>query len=195
LDTTSADADAEAPTLACPYRFDDVDYRSPHARPIAELAEAGVVQGHADGTFAPAEGVTRAQLASFLGRAADIEPAGGETEFSDVPVGHTHAGYIQALADAGIVSGYADGTFRPSQVVRRDQAAALIARWLDLDPVDTDRFTDIAGITHRGLINALADVEVARGTGDGSTYAPARTLQRDQVASLLHRALEVADAS
>lgn len=195
LDTTSTGADADAPTPACPYRFDDVDYRSPHAPAINELAEAGIVQGRPDGTFAPAERVTRAQLASFLGRAAGIEPASGETEFSDVPADHTHAGFIQALADADIIGGYADGTFRPSQVVRRDQAAALIARWLDLDPVDTDRFTDIAGITHRGLINALADVEVARGTGDGSTYSPARTLQRDQVASLLHRALEVADAS
>lgn len=195
LDTTSAEADPDAPMLDCPNRFPDVDYRSPHARPITELADAGIVQGRKDGTFAPAEGVTRAQLASFLGRAADIEPATGETDFSDVPADHTHAGYIQALADADVISGYDDGTFRPSEVVRRDQAAALIARWLGLDPVDTDRFTDIAGLTHRGLINALADAEVARGTGDGTTYSPARTLQRDQVASLLHRALEVADAS
>ncbi|MBS3942234.1 MAG: S-layer homology domain-containing protein [Actinobacteria bacterium] len=193
--TTGAGADADAPVLDCPYRFDDVNYRSPHARPITELAEAGVVMGRNDGTFAPAEGVTRAQLASFVGRAAGIEPATGETEFSDVPADHTHAGYIQALADAEVISGYDDGTFRPSQVVRRDQAAALIARWLGLDPVDTDRFTDIAGRTHRGLINALADAGVAYGTGDGSTYSPARTLQRDQVASLLHRAFEVATAS
>lgn len=194
-DTTSAGAAADATPLDCPYRFSDVDYRSPHARPISELAEAGIVQGRTDGTFAPARGVTRAQLASFLGRAAGIEPATGETDFSDVPSDHTHAGYIQALADADVISGYDDGTFRPSQVVRRDQAAALIARWLDLDPVDTDRFTDIAGRTHRGLINALADAGIARGTGDGTTYSPGRTLQRDQVASLLHRALEATDAS
>ena len=195
LDTTSADADAGVTTLDCPHRFADVDYRSPHARAITELAEAGIVQGRPDGTYAPAEGVTRAQLASFLGRAADVEPATGDTDFPDVPAGHTHAGYIQALADAGIIAGYDDGTFRPSQVVRRDQAAALIARWLELEPVTTDRFTDIAGNVHRGHINALADAEVAYGTGDGSTYAPARTLRRDQIASFLHRGVQVADAS
>ncbi|MFA9445990.1 S-layer homology domain-containing protein [Egicoccus sp. AB-alg6-2] len=193
-EVTTAGAQRGATAPACPFRFDDVDYRSTHARAIAALAEAGIIEGRRDGSFAPAAGVTRAQLATFIGRAAGIEPAGGATGFSDVPASYVHAGYIKALAEAEVINGYPDGSFRPTQVVRRDQAAALIARWLELSPVATDRFTDVAGLEHRQLINALADAGVARGTGSGATYSPARTLQRDQIASLLYRAVEVVDA-
>jgi len=76
--------------------------------------------------------------------------------------------------------------------VRRDQAATIIASWLGLDPVAEDVFTDTAGNTHRQLINALAEVGVARGT-TAATYAPADPLRRDQVASFLQRALAYGD--
>ncbi|GGI09143.1 S-layer homology domain-containing protein [Egicoccus halophilus] len=193
-ETTIDSAVAGAPNPSC-LRFPDVVPGSAHAQSIAVLDAAGIIAGRTDGTFAPRAGVTRGQLASFLGRASGITPASGPTRFTDVPANATHAGYIEALAEEGIVFGYSDDTFRPGQLVRRDQSAALIARWLDLDPVDTDRFTDIAGIQHRQQINALRDAEVAFGTGDGTTFTPGATMRRDQVASLLWRALQVADAS
>ncbi|MFW5933683.1 MAG: hypothetical protein ACOCT8_03020, partial [Actinomycetota bacterium] len=63
-----------------------------------------------------------------------------------------------------------------------------------LDPVDEDRFDDIADTVHREAINALAEVEVARGTEDGD-YLPARAIRRDQTASLVLRALRLADSA
>lgn len=60
---------------------------------------------------------------------------------------------------------------------------------LELDGHRQDRFGDISGSTHRAMINALADVEVARGSADGD-YHPRRDLRRDQMASLLVRALQ-----
>jgi hypothetical protein len=52
-----------------PPPYDDVDADGTHAEPIAAVTEAGIAAGYDDGTFRPAEPVTRAQMAAFLARA------------------------------------------------------------------------------------------------------------------------------
>jgi hypothetical protein len=188
----AAGASDALPVLDCPFRFPDVDYASTHAKAIDRLAREGVMAGRADGTFQPTGSLTRGQLAAIVARAGGIEPASGD-RFSDV-AGHTHEGAIYALADAGIVDGYADGTFRPAAPVSRGQVAAILVRWLELDPVDEDAFTDVAGTAHRRAINALAEAGIARGTTDGR-YLPGATIRRDQAASLLSRTLDVLASS
>jgi hypothetical protein len=190
-DVTAADASDDVPSFDCPFRFPDVDYGSTHARAIDALARQEIMGGRTDGTFAPAAELTRAQLASIVARAAGLPPATGD-RFSDVE-GSTHEGAIYALAEEGILDGYQDGTFRPSVAVQRDQAAAILARWLELAPVEVDAFSDIAGTTHRRRINALAGIDVALGTADGR-YLPGRTIRRDQAASLLSRTLQHLEA-
>ena len=192
--TVTTDGVSDAPVEVVCTPFADVDFRSPHARPITELTAREVIEGYGDGTFRPGAAVTRAQLAALIGRAGGFTPATGPTDFPDVAASQAHAGWIQALADADVVRGFQDGTFRPGETVRRDQAAAILTRWLELAPREADAFTDLAANVHRRDINALAHVEVARGTGDG-TYDPARLLQRDQIASLLFRALEFQDGA
>jgi hypothetical protein len=181
------------PTFDCSYP--DVDEDNVHRGAIEELTSRGILAGRADGTFGPAADVTRGQLAAIVARAAQLEPVepADEDAFSDVD-GHTHEGAIYALADAEIVAGFEDGTFRPNASVRRDQAASLLARWLELAPVAEDQFSDIAGNTHRQQINALAEIDVALGTADGE-YLPGRSIRRDQTASLVLRALEVAEGA
>jgi hypothetical protein len=123
-----------------------------------------------------------------LARAAEVEPVEGE-RFDDT-AGSPHEGAINALADADVIAGYPDGTFRPSEAVRRDHVAALIGRWLELEGVEEDRFVDLDDTIHAPLINALADVDVARGDADGR-FHPRRDIRRDQTASLVLRALDV----
>jgi hypothetical protein len=189
VDVDAAGASDALPVVDCPFRFPDVDYSSAHARSIDRLAREGIMGGRADGTFDPGGSLTRGQLAAIVARTAGLEPTGAGDRFSDVE-GTTHARAIHALADAGIVSGYADGTFRPGLSVQRGQVAAIIARWLELDPVEQDAFTDVAGTTHRRAINAVAGIGVARGLPDGR-YLPGATIRRDQAASLLSRTLDV----
>ena len=187
---SAAGASDTTPRFDCP-SFPDVAESNVHAGAVSELARRGVIAGRTDGSFQPAADLTRGQLAAVVTRAAGLEPVDGG-QFSDVD-GHTHEDDIDALADAEVINGYPDGTFRPDLPVRRDQAAAILARWLELAPVDDDQFDDILGNTHRQQINALAEVDVARGTDDGR-YLPDRSIRRDQAASLVLRALRVVEA-
>ena len=192
LTVTADGAAADAPSLDCPTRFSDVDYAgSVHASAILELTGDGVISGRADGTFRPTSAISRGQFATWLAGVAGIDD-GDEHGFTDVD-GSVHAGAIAALAEAGVVDGYGDGTFRPGTPVTRAHAAAILARWLGLDPVEDDAFDDIADSTHRTAINAAADAGVVRGR-DGA-YQPDTSLRRDQAASLLHAAGGLASAS
>ncbi|MTV24985.1 hypothetical protein FTX61_06080 [Nitriliruptoraceae bacterium ZYF776] len=170
--------------------FRDVPAGNPHAGAIAELVARGITQGKTPTTFDPSGSVTRAQLATFVARALELPDA--RVRFSDVPAGYVHAGAIGALVEAGHIRGFDDGTFRPGEPVTRDQIAAILGRVLGLDGHRQDRFSDIAGSVHRPMINALADAGVALGGGDGR-YQPRRDLRRDQMASLLVRALDHLD--
>jgi hypothetical protein len=80
-------------------------------------------------------------MASVIARAAglpDVPPT-----FSDVPAGYVHAGAIGALADAGVILGYGDGTFRPGESIRRDHVAVIVARWLGVEDIAEGPFADV----------------------------------------------------
>jgi uncharacterized protein YkwD len=116
------------------HHFTDVPSNSPHADAINRLAEVGVIGGYADGTFGPLRTVTRAQMAKFLvegfeHRTGDQLPAPSRRWFSDV-AGGALATNIDQMADAGWAGGRTDGTYQPSNGVRRDHMAYFVTRWL-----------------------------------------------------------------
>jgi 5'-nucleotidase / UDP-sugar diphosphatase len=172
--------------------FSDVPADNVHRAAIDELAAMEILLGYPDGTFRPSTNITRAQMASVIARAAglsDVTPT-----FSDVPAGYVHAGAIGALADAGVILGYGDGTFRPGESIRRDHSAVFLARWLDLDPVMDAQFDDLATNPYAGLIHALWRSDIARGTTT-TTFTPLAPIRRDQTASLVNRVLDALDAA
>lgn len=179
---------ASTVAAAAQTRFDDVDHdASPHGDAIAQLADREVMTGKADGRFDPASTLRRDQLATIVARAAGLAES-DQRPFTDVGDDNVHAGLVAAAHEAGLVQGYADGTFRPAQDITRDQVAAVLARWFHPDPVDDDRFTDLDGTVHADAINALAAVDVARGFEDGR-FGPRQDLRRDQAASFVWRAI------
>ena len=180
---TTAGASTEVPALL---PFTDVTAGSTHAPAICELFARGAVRGFDERTFGPQRGLTRAQAASVLADLLALAPLAGEP-FTDVAQGSPHAGAIAALEDAGIVTGRSDGTFRPGDTLRRDQAASLLARALELAPGDGRPFDDVAeDDAHAGSIAALAAVGIVSGT-TSTTFSPGVDVRRDQFASLLQR--------
>ncbi|MGH3442717.1 MAG: S-layer homology domain-containing protein [Nitriliruptorales bacterium] len=113
-------------------RFPDVPADHTHAGTINAIVEAGITVGFPDGTYRPDAPVTRAQMATFLARATDLEPV-SEDRFEDVPGGHTHAGTINAIATADITGGCAPGRYCPDHDVSREQMATFLNNAFALD--------------------------------------------------------------
>jgi hypothetical protein len=107
--------------------FLDVD--GVHASSVGALSQAGLTHGCAPDRFCPRDGLTRAEMASFLARSLDL--GDGRRTFTDVRPGSTHAGAIAALADHGVTEGCAPDRFCPSAVVTRAQMASFLARVLE----------------------------------------------------------------
>ena len=85
---------------------------------VAVVSEIGVVDGYADGKFNPTNTLTRQAAAKIicnliLGPTTASELHADTAPYSDVPTTSQFAGYIAYCAKEGIISGYADGTFKP----------------------------------------------------------------------------------
>ena len=86
---------------------------------VAVVSEAGIVDGYTDGSFNPTTTLTRGAAAKIicnmiLGPTTAAALSADTAPYSDVPTDHVFAGYISYCAQQGIISGYADGTFRPA---------------------------------------------------------------------------------
>ena len=96
---------------------DDEDQNYDEA--IAVISEIGVVDGYEDGSFKPQGTLTRGAAAKIicnliLGPTTAGELHADTAPYKDVPTSNAFSGYIAYCAKEGIISGYADGTFRPS---------------------------------------------------------------------------------
>ena len=83
------------------------------------MTAIGVVGGYADGSFNPTAGLTRGAAAKIicnmiLGPTTAEALSANDAPFSDVAVDNVFAGYIAYCVNEGIISGYADGTFKPA---------------------------------------------------------------------------------
>ncbi|HSK22579.1 MAG TPA: S-layer homology domain-containing protein [Egicoccus sp.] len=117
--------------------FPDVPRDHVLAGEVAAAADAGIVQGQADGNFRPGAPVTRAQSATMLSRALALEEGEGPS-FRDT-IGSTHEPAVESLVAAGISAGCGDGFFCPATSLTRGQAASLIARGVGyIEPIPTD---------------------------------------------------------
>jgi hypothetical protein len=101
---------------------------------VEELIALGVIKGYEDGTFKPANDITRAELAKVIVIASGNEGAaslmaGVKPSFTDVKAGAWYTGYINVAATKGFVQGY-NGKFRPSDNVKFEEVVAVLVRAL-----------------------------------------------------------------
>ena len=86
---------------------------------VAVISEIGVVSGDKDGSFRPTDSLTRQAAAKIicnmiLGPTTAVELHADTAPYRDVPANYEFAGYIAYCQKQGIISGYNDGTFRPT---------------------------------------------------------------------------------
>jgi hypothetical protein len=107
--------------------FSDVPTTHTFYQYIETAAHEGLVSGYSDGTFRPQNDVTRGQLSKIVVEAAGWPLVNPPTPtFTDVPTGHTFYQYIETAYNRGIISGYADGTFRPGNNATRGQISKIV---------------------------------------------------------------------
>lgn len=92
------------------------------------LASKLIVDGVTDTTFEPDRDVTRAEFAAMVIRSLSLNPVSGSSTFNDVSSNAWYAGVVGAAAQAGIVDGYEDGSFRPDARITREELAAMVVR-------------------------------------------------------------------
>lgn len=97
---------------------------------VATVVDAGIMTGKKDGSFAPYESLTRAQMASILVRAFQLE---GQTDlaFRDMTATHWATRDVQTLYANNITTGYPDSTFRPNATITRAHFSVFLARVLE----------------------------------------------------------------
>ena len=150
------------------------------------------LSGYANGTFKPDRNMTRAEVTTMFARLLTEKMAADQTysnTFSDVAKSHWAANYIGYMQQFGIITGYADGSFRPDASVTRAEFAAIASRFEKLTE-GTKSFSDVPS-SHWAAkyINFAATRGWVNGYADG-TFRPNNSITRAEVAAVTCRLLE-----
>ena len=120
---------------------DDKSISDDYAESVAVLNGMGVFKGYEDGSFKPEGNITRAEVATIVYRIYTADVAKNDksglyatyNKFSDMAGASWAAGYIGYCANASLVKGYPDGTFKPSGNVTGYEVLAMILRAVGYD--------------------------------------------------------------
>lgn len=171
--------------------FVDVYARDYYYSAVKWASEYGIASGVDKLHFAPKDPTTRAQLVTFLWRAAGCpEPFAPTCAFTDVVMGSYYEKAVLWAIENGIAKGTSDTTFSPDAYVTRGQAVAFLARMNGVAD-------DAAGYTHSFTDVSTADYysnAVAWAVGSGittgttaSAFSPEAICQRCQIVTFLYR--------
>ena len=151
------------------------------------------ISGYPDGTVQPTNNITREEVAAIFYRLlTDTSRTIYETDvndFSDVDSGRWSNRAISTLVNAGILSGYPDGTFRPGQSITRAEFATIAAQFEVVTADVENPFSDTTGHWAENLISFAASKGWVGGYTDG-TFKPQRAITRAEAMTLVNNVLE-----
>ena len=172
--------------------FTDVAATSPYYDGIEWAVDEGITNGTTATTFSPYQNCTRAQIITYLWRAAGSpEPASTEPAYTDVT--DTSLYFFKAVqwaSEQGLVEGE---TFDPYAGCTR--AMAVYFMWVAADSPEAAAASvpDVAAdADSAAAVNWAVAQGVTLGTGDGSTFSPDTVCQRGQIVTFLYRAANAA---
>ena len=168
--------------------FRDVPAGNWAANAVAFVSSRELMNGTGDGVFNPNTPMTRAMLAKVLHNLESNPAAGTSSSFSDIASDAWCAEAVQWAAAQGIVSGYADGGFKPNSYITREQLAVMLYRYAGSPSVSSTslRFADasqVGGYAQAALAWATQN-GVINGKG-GNLLDPKGQATRAQVAQML----------
>ena len=181
-----------SPIRAAAAKFDDV---SGHwaQESIVRWTEEDVIHGYPDGTFRPNDKITRAEFATVLKNLLRLTEQ-AENPFPDLPDNWMREPVL-CLVKEGVIKGYSDGTFRPSDRILRQEAFTMICRafyFPEEKDAEVSGFADGDDISNyaRGYIKTLVDLGAIRGYPDG-TILPKQPISRAEIMTVLDRLISL----
>ncbi len=196
-------------TVAWPFfkpidSFSDVKEGNPHYLAIDFLARNGIVEGYTmngEDTFKPKQKITRAEaLKIFLLVSTTIksfEDLGNkanaletkEPPFKDVPLDAWYTTYARIAKDANVISGYADGTFRPDKTINLAESLKLFLSCypnIEYPPMD-DIFADVPGDSWYAKFAMYAKQKTLVNVTLENKIDPNQDMTRGYMAEILYR--------
>ena len=182
---------AEPPALENP--FVDVAEGKFYYDPVLWAYYGGITTGRDATHFDPGGYCTRAQVVTFLWRAAGKPaPKSLVNPFPDVPAGKYYTDAVLWAVEQGITAGYKDGTFGPDDACTRGQIVTFLWRFAGKPEPKTlvNPFPDVAeGKFYYKAVLWAVEQGITGGFKDG-TFGPDKTCTRDQIVTFLYRAMK-----
>lgn len=168
--------------LVCPAKaasgFPDVDEHTEYAEAVAYVSEAGLMVGDENGNFNPNKIVTRAEMATIVCRVVgETENLSTSSAFSDVPSDHWANKYIGKAVELGIVSGYGNGKYGPSDDLTYEQILAMVIRALGGTEMANER---------GGYPSGFISIAEEYGFLEGTSFEMGKSIPRAEVAAILY---------
>lgn len=154
---------------------------------IQWLIKKKAVSGYPDGTFRPDNPITRAEFSAIVAKALGI-PLDGSKVFKDTKR-HWAKAYISALANRGYINGYADGSFRPDDLITRAEMVKVICKAGSLtSSTNKQSFSDISGHWAKTYILIASSNNITSGYPNGK-FRPNTICLRADAAACMYRLL------
>ena len=175
--------------------FTDVDTAKWYHLSVDYVLTHKMMNGVSSRAFAPNANLTRGMLVQILYN-LEGKPKGTAANFSDVQADAWYAEAVGWAASNKVVTGYADGTFRPNAAVTREQAAAILYRYAQSKGIDVSvgENTNILSYVdvQQASEYAILALQWAVGAGvlngkNGGRLAPTGTATRAEIAAIMQR--------
>ena len=152
--------------------------------------DKGITNGLSDTMFGPYESCTRAQIVTFLWRAAGSPEPKTASSFTDVPVSTYYAKAVAWAVENGITNGMTETTFAPNETCTRGQSVTFLHRVLKGTASGSANFTDVkSDAFYADAINWAVANNVTNGTSN-TTFSPNADCTRAEIVTFLYRAYQ-----
>jgi len=174
--------------------FPDISYSDPLCPAIQYVKDEGIFSGYPDGTFRPNDVINRAETTKviLLGFNIPLLPDDGTNlGFTDVILNAWYMIYLRTGQEAGIVQGYPDGTFKPSQQVNKVEMLKIFLETSDVNlnsvVSPSNPYPDTPNnVWYSKYVQFSKDNSLVDAASNGNFY-PAEGMQRGDVAQLFYR--------
>ena len=152
--------------------------------------DKGITNGLSDTMFGPYESCTRAQIVTFLWRAAGSPEPKTASSFTDVPANAYYAKAVAWAVENGITNGMTETTFAPDATCTRGQSVTFLYRALKGTASGSANFTDVkSDAFYADAINWAVANNVTNGTSN-TTFSPNADCTRAEMVTFLYRAYQ-----